>query len=158
METIITLAKRKSLNERAIAKGLFADLEKPFKLIIASNDPSDIFRTVHLKNDKVVLELIIEDPKLGDQIRTQEMGKESFWAALAVDPMEHIASNREVWFEFTGGFPEGDYELEREGYVIGNKYKGILHPEAAGGAGQVWTVAASGNDCVFYVGENCKVL
>lgn len=61
---------------------------------------------------------------------------------------------KNVEFKFTGGYPMVDTELIREGFKIGETYKGKYYKHSS----EVRRTAInSNNECVFYIGVNCTV-
>lgn len=60
---------------------------------------------------------------------------------------------KRVQIQFVGGFPEGDYELCKEGFKIGQSYPGELSSCGT----KVW-VTIFDNPAIFYVDQNCIIL
>lgn len=87
----IGLKNKKLLEEAAIVKGLFLNLEIKMASVLSVTDRRDIFHSVFLKeNGTVILELIAEDQPGGDEIHTEVLPESDFWNILGLDREDWI--------------------------------------------------------------------
>jgi hypothetical protein len=65
-----------------------------------------------------------------------------------------MSNFRKVQIQYTGGFPAGDYELQREGFEIGQTYTGEMLKSGK----VVWVDKHDKYPCAFHVDLNCIIL